>query len=311
MAALPTAFDTSIGSNFTQSTCPDFFNSFLNNQQFVDCYPMSFYLKNSQSYVKAVRSGMDAVETILNASCSVDYASCSSLMSQLGQQLIQQGNCHNDFQLENPLVTQAYTDFLHYDLIYDATCLTLQEVGETYHAVSASLGSTASLITTTSRRAASATSSTSAPATTSTSGSSSSLSPAHYCYTDALFNYTDSADAYLYLLPLGNFFPDADTVIPSCSPCTNRIMSLYHEATAQGNLSMSALYTSASSVISQHCGAAFVNTSALTALADTAASASTSTSSNAASSAVPRPPSSVQLLATVLPVLLLLSLSSH
>jgi hypothetical protein len=47
-AALPRPFDSSIGTNFTSSTCPDFFNDFLSNQTFNDCLPFSLLLQVSR-----------------------------------------------------------------------------------------------------------------------------------------------------------------------------------------------------------------------------------------------------------------------
>ena len=46
---LPKPFDTSLGSNFTSSACPDFFNSFLNNSTFQSCLPFSTLLLVSPS----------------------------------------------------------------------------------------------------------------------------------------------------------------------------------------------------------------------------------------------------------------------
>lgn len=44
-ADLPRPFDTSLGNNFTSTTCPVFFSSFLNNQTFKDCLPLSLLLQ--------------------------------------------------------------------------------------------------------------------------------------------------------------------------------------------------------------------------------------------------------------------------
>lgn len=44
-ADLPRPFDTSLGNNFTSTTCPTFFSSFLNNQTFKDCLPLSLLLQ--------------------------------------------------------------------------------------------------------------------------------------------------------------------------------------------------------------------------------------------------------------------------
>ena len=42
---LPNPFDTSIGNNFTTSSCPTFFNSFLTNETFNACLPLSLLLQ--------------------------------------------------------------------------------------------------------------------------------------------------------------------------------------------------------------------------------------------------------------------------
>jgi hypothetical protein len=44
---LPQPFDSSIGSNFTSSTCPDFITTFLKDTSFVNCYPFSLLLQVS------------------------------------------------------------------------------------------------------------------------------------------------------------------------------------------------------------------------------------------------------------------------
>jgi hypothetical protein len=44
---LPTAFDTSLGNNFTAPSCPAFFESFLANKQFQECLPFSQLLQVS------------------------------------------------------------------------------------------------------------------------------------------------------------------------------------------------------------------------------------------------------------------------
>lgn len=42
---IPRPFDSNIGNNFTTSTCPKFFDRFLNNQTFADCLPLSLLLQ--------------------------------------------------------------------------------------------------------------------------------------------------------------------------------------------------------------------------------------------------------------------------
>ena len=43
-ASLPQPFDTSLGNNFTNPSCPQFFNSFLNDPTFTSCVPLSLLL---------------------------------------------------------------------------------------------------------------------------------------------------------------------------------------------------------------------------------------------------------------------------
>lgn len=45
--ALPKPFDTNLGNNFTTTSCPKFFTSFLSNQTFIDCLPFSLLLQVS------------------------------------------------------------------------------------------------------------------------------------------------------------------------------------------------------------------------------------------------------------------------
>ncbi|ANB12612.1 hypothetical protein AWJ20_871 [Sugiyamaella lignohabitans] len=220
----PTTFDTSLGTNFTNSSCPEFFKSFLYNEDFINCYPMSFFLLNSKSYVTIVRQGISSVETVLNASCSVDYQQCSSLMSNYSNQLIQADNCLNDYNLENPLVTQAYNDFVAYDVIHDVMCL---------------------------RRGLNHSNATQLDRDT------------KYCYSHGLFDADSSTgDAYLYLLPLGIPYPNMTA--PSCSRCTKRVMDIFWEFTGVVQNQISYTYNSAAGRIAHrsNCSANFINASA-------------------------------------------------
>lgn len=227
----PTAFDTSLGNNFTQLSCPQFFQSFLNDANFVQCYPMSFFLRNSRSYITTVRAGFEQVEAILDLSCAASEQDCTNLMASYADQLVQENVCQADLQLENPLVTQAYSDFRAYNMVRQATCLTLGQVGDSYKYASDP--------------------SANAPKTS-------------YCYTKALYNYNDSADAFLYLLPFGTPYPSTGyDHAPSCSNCNNQVMSIFHSQTDNQNLSIVSSYDSAGSVLAQACGADFVNGSSI------------------------------------------------
>lgn len=45
LASLPTPFDSSLGNNFTEASCPAFFQSFLENAAFHNCIPFSLLLQ--------------------------------------------------------------------------------------------------------------------------------------------------------------------------------------------------------------------------------------------------------------------------
>jgi hypothetical protein len=46
-SSLPRPFDSSIGNNFTEPACPQFFNDFLSNDTFQECLPFSLLLEVS------------------------------------------------------------------------------------------------------------------------------------------------------------------------------------------------------------------------------------------------------------------------
>jgi len=50
--SLPRPFDSSLGNNFTEPSCPQFFNDFLSNDTFQECLPFSLLLKvSSRSFL--------------------------------------------------------------------------------------------------------------------------------------------------------------------------------------------------------------------------------------------------------------------
>lgn len=121
-SALPSPFDTSLGSNFTSQGCPNFFNAFLKNATFQDCHPTSLLLQNSNSFFRTSRSSA-LLSQALDASCNASLAQCSPLMASLASQLIQDSNCGQDYRNQNPLVTQAHAGLVSYEPLYRATCL--------------------------------------------------------------------------------------------------------------------------------------------------------------------------------------------
>ncbi|KAK8191290.1 hypothetical protein IWZ00DRAFT_273895 [Phyllosticta capitalensis] len=119
---LPEPFDTSIGSNFTASSCPAFFNSFLANSTFDNCVPLSLLLQTSSSFFDDTRSLVRTTQ-VLDVSCNVDFQQCSSLMNYFATELTKDSNCGADYKAENPTVRQAYNGLVAYAPLYQAGCL--------------------------------------------------------------------------------------------------------------------------------------------------------------------------------------------
>lgn len=339
---LPKPFDTSLGTNFTQPSCPQFFGSFLKNETFVNCYPMSFFLKNSQSYVEIVRQGLPYVEQVLKVSCNADYNQCNQLMNELGKDLINPSNCLEDYNQLNPLVIQAFNDFNAYSQIYQATCLkipnkkgkrglnnqhvfenvlnnqffhTFVEFFNTYSTIL--LGSLVQL----SNNDYSLHHSSLADNNNddcengfeeaqfekrnsqSGTGSASNTPKATYCYTEALFGSQDSSgDPYLYLLPLGINYP-SDTFKPTCSECNRKIMSIFHSYTNDTSRVIVNTYPSAAEILDNKCEAGFVQAAGIIP-PSTASSANASATSSHSSEASKQSNSAASSLHIPLPPIL-------
>ena len=121
-SSAPKAFDGGLGNNYTDSSCPLFLNSFLNNETFAGCMPFSLLLQTSVSFFAASKSA-SAVAKVLDSSCHVVLPTCTSLMSSLAQQLKQDSNCGEDYRRQNPMVRQAYNGLVAYSPLYQASCL--------------------------------------------------------------------------------------------------------------------------------------------------------------------------------------------
>lgn len=120
--SLPRPFDTSLGNNFTQMSCPMFFNSFLSSSAFQQCMPFSLLLQTSNAFFAASRSLVQLTQT-LDATCHANFNSCTTLMNGLATQIKLNSNCGQDLQLQNPLVQQAYDGLASYSILYQAACL--------------------------------------------------------------------------------------------------------------------------------------------------------------------------------------------
>ncbi|KAK9451766.1 uncharacterized protein V1518DRAFT_424739 [Limtongia smithiae] len=238
---MPTAFDSGLGKNFTESSCPTFIETFLDDDEFIQCYPFSFYLQTSNSFFQIIKQGAFKISSTMDEICSVNATACRAVMDSYGEQLVNSSNCAADYELQNPLVTEAYNAFTSYYMLYTTGCLQSEE------------------------------------------GS--------YCYVESATNTTSVADSYLYYLPLDVSLPNETD--PTCSTCSQNIMSIFANYAGNSSLAISRTYLSAADVIDDTCGSSFVSTSVTTtdstsaaessAIAAAAATASTSTSSGAAS----------------------------
>ncbi|TGO10701.1 hypothetical protein BPAE_0998g00010 [Botrytis paeoniae] len=120
-ASLPTPFDSGFTSNIT-STCSSFMMDFLANETFKACLPFSLLLQNSNSFFQASKSLVRITQT-LDASCSANAQSCSTLMSSIASNITSTTACSVDLLAANPLVTQARLGLLAYSTLYTASCL--------------------------------------------------------------------------------------------------------------------------------------------------------------------------------------------
>ncbi|PGH16063.1 hypothetical protein AJ79_02043 [Helicocarpus griseus UAMH5409] len=118
----PIAFDTNRSSNFTNPSCPKFFDSFLANPGFQQCHAISPLLQASNSFFQASRS-IVRLTRILDTACSVPFDDCKALMDDIANKLTSGDNCGDDLELQQPIVIMAYNGLRSYAPIHDATCL--------------------------------------------------------------------------------------------------------------------------------------------------------------------------------------------
>ncbi|KAE8371249.1 hypothetical protein BDV26DRAFT_276482 [Aspergillus bertholletiae] len=126
---LPTPFDTSLSTNFTSDSCPKFFKKFLSDSKFTSCYAISMLLRDSSSFFQTLKSA-PATSHLLDLSCAADVDQCASVMSDLASRITKSDACGKDYELGNPVVTNAYTDMIIYEPMYRATCLKNPSTGD-------------------------------------------------------------------------------------------------------------------------------------------------------------------------------------
>ncbi|KAL8860318.1 MAG: hypothetical protein Q9178_003289 [Gyalolechia marmorata] len=120
-STLPRPFDTGLGNNYTQDSCPSFINKFLRNETFTSCLPFSLLLQNSMSFFSVTKS-YSTITSTLDTACKSVGSTCNPLMASLAVQLRQDENCAADYRREQPLVVAAYNGLIAYEPLYKAGC---------------------------------------------------------------------------------------------------------------------------------------------------------------------------------------------
>ncbi|KAG7112739.1 hypothetical protein HYQ45_017131 [Verticillium longisporum] len=124
-AALPSPFDSSMASTFTNTdnaACPNFINALLSNSDFKRCYPISMLLLSSNGFFEASKSLVNIVR-VLDAGCEVDFDFCKAYLGSVAEQLIKDENCGPDYKKGHAVVRDAYMGLTTYETVYKATCL--------------------------------------------------------------------------------------------------------------------------------------------------------------------------------------------
>lgn len=230
---MPRVFDSALGRSFTSTTCPQFFDQMLTNKTFTDCFPMSFYLQSSASYVATIRSAVNStkpLEDILDTSCNgiSSFDSCQLVMKDLAHRMLLNQTCGVDYQRNNSNVVQAYSNLVAYPVVYQTTCLQTD----------ASKNAAAGLPTDHNRT--------------------------EYCYINALYNEAEVSESILYLLALGTSLPTGPGYgTPGCSECTRQVMSIYHTFTDDENQPIRQTYEQAAAIIDGNCSQGFAQASVL------------------------------------------------
>jgi hypothetical protein len=84
-------------------------------------------------------------------------------------------------------------------------------------------------------------------------------STASYCFADAITNTNNSADSYIYFLPLNTSLVGGSQ--PTCTSCLKQTMNVFEAATSDRSSALASVYVSAAMQVNVNCGPSFVNSS--------------------------------------------------
>nr|CAG8603544.1 15651_t:CDS:2 [Entrophospora candida] len=122
---IPRPFDTTLTTNLT-SSCAQFFQSFLANQDFNDCNSFGFLLQNSREF--AVKSRNDStIGNLMEKICNIDINNksidqCNQIYLNYADNVTLSSNCGVDFQNANQVVKEAFTAFKNYRVMQIVGC---------------------------------------------------------------------------------------------------------------------------------------------------------------------------------------------
>ncbi|KAJ5278642.1 hypothetical protein N7478_004014 [Penicillium angulare] len=120
--SMPEPFDTS-SNNFANSSCVNYFNTFLANKTVTNCHAVSLLLENSNKFFHDLSSA-SATSRVLDTTCSEPAAKCQSIMTEVANAMLRSENCGTDYNANNSVVTSTYTQLMAFEPVYQATCLT-------------------------------------------------------------------------------------------------------------------------------------------------------------------------------------------
>lgn len=219
---VPSPFDTSLGTNFTSSSCPTFFTNFLANSTFQQCTPLSLLLQNSQGFMSAQRNPT-LLGRLMDTACSAPISICAATLSDIARQLTQDSHCGADFRARQPLVIQAYNGLLGYEPIATTACLKTTAYNSTSPAPSAN----------------------------------NDAENAQYCFTTALTNKANPSDPFPYYTAVGMNLPSVAK--PTCNGCLRSAMEVFGRWALKSEQPLSMTYLSCAQTVNGACGAGFAD----------------------------------------------------
>ncbi|KPI44920.1 uncharacterized protein AB675_2806 [Cyphellophora attinorum] len=226
-AALPVPFDTFSAANFTATSCPDFFNTFLGNSTLRQCAPVSLLLQNSASFITAQRSP-STLRYLLDTACGAPISICAATLTDIARQLTSDAHCGADFRARQPLVIQAYNGLVSYEPVATATCLTTPS--DAYNE-------------------------TSAPVSPSTSGEDDTKN--QYCFLSALSNKQNPSDPFPYYTGIGMNLPQVAR--PTCNGCLKQAMSIFAKWAVRYEQPLAETYLDCAGIVNGVCGSGFAD----------------------------------------------------